>query len=114
MKTYLLLLSLFISVTVLSQETIHLHTDKDIYLPGDNIWFKAYLLNGNQPSPISSNLYAALYDAQGKIIAHKQFPIFDGTAHGDFQISDSTDQKIPLYKSEALNSPTMLTHAKVI
>src|SRR5688572_465070 len=93
MKTFLLLLSLFTFTTVLSQETIHLHTDKDIYRPGDNIWFKAYLLNDNKPSLLSSNLYATLYDATGRMIAHKQFPVFDGIANGDFIISDSIDQK---------------------
>lgn len=29
------------------KENIYIHTDKDIYEPGENLWFKAYLLNGN-------------------------------------------------------------------
>ena len=29
------------------KENIYIHTDKDIYEPGEDLWFKAYLLNAN-------------------------------------------------------------------
>ena len=29
-------------------QKIHLHIDKDIYLPGETIWFKAYLFVNRQ------------------------------------------------------------------
>ncbi|WP_430409089.1 hypothetical protein [Kordia sp.] len=29
------------------KENIYIHTDKDIYEPGENLWFKAYILNAN-------------------------------------------------------------------
>lgn len=29
------------------KENIYIHTDKDIYEPGEDLWFKAYILNGN-------------------------------------------------------------------
>ena len=29
------------------KENIYIHTDKDIYEPGEDVWFKTYLLNGN-------------------------------------------------------------------
>jgi uncharacterized protein YfaS (alpha-2-macroglobulin family) len=30
-----------------SKENIYIHTDKDIYEPGEDLWFKAYILNAN-------------------------------------------------------------------
>ncbi|HQW93419.1 MAG TPA: hypothetical protein PKY28_09990, partial [Ferruginibacter sp.] len=43
------------------QEKIHIHFDKEFYLPGETIWFKAYLFEENLPSERSTNFYAALY-----------------------------------------------------
>lgn len=72
-------------------ETIHLHTDKEIYLPGETIWFKAYLLNRMQPGNISSNFFVGLYGSDGKLLAQKFYPIAGGSTDGTFQIPDSTD-----------------------
>lgn len=70
-------------------EQLHLHLDKDIYLPGEIIWFKAYLYNGTNASTISTNLYAALYNEQGKLLQQKQYPIFEGSTNGEFIIPDT-------------------------
>lgn len=32
-------------LTLFPQEKIHLHTDRNYYVPGENIWFKAYLVD---------------------------------------------------------------------
>jgi hypothetical protein len=68
---------------------MHVHFDKDIYLPGETIWFKAYLYNISEISLASTNFYAAIYDENGKLIRQKQYPIMDGTCYGDFEIPDS-------------------------
>ena len=34
-------------VTAYPQEKIHLHTDRDFYVPGEKIWFKAYVTDAN-------------------------------------------------------------------
>lgn len=74
---------------IISSETMHVHFDKDIYLPGETIWFKAYLYNVNEISFSSTNFYAAVYDEKGKLIGQKQYPILEGTCNGDFKIPDS-------------------------
>ncbi len=74
---------------IISSETMHVHFDKDIYLPGETIWFKAYLYNLNEISFSSTNFYAAVYDEKGKLIGQKQYPILEGTCNGDFKIPDS-------------------------
>ena len=72
-----------------SGESVYLHTDKDNYLPGDAIWFKAYFMNNGMLASQHTNLYAAIYDQQGKLIQQKKYPIIDGNASGDFTIPDT-------------------------
>jgi hypothetical protein len=68
------------------QEKLHIHFDKDTYLPGETIWMKAYLLSGDRPSDISKNLYFDWTDADGRLILHSVSPITEGGASSFFQI----------------------------
>ncbi|MBX9782044.1 MAG: hypothetical protein K2X48_02010 [Chitinophagaceae bacterium] len=70
-------------------ETIYIHYDKDVYAPGETIWFKAYLFTNNMPSEISTNFYAEIYDTKGILIERKLYPIVSGSAYGYFVIPDS-------------------------
>lgn len=74
---------------VISTQTMHVHFDKDIYMPGETIWFKAYLYNVNELSFSSTNFYAAVYNEQGKLIQQKQYPVFTGSSYGDFELPDT-------------------------
>ncbi len=102
--TYILVFIIFCTVTAYAQtvensinlrgtnfpqEKIHIHFDKESYLPGETIWFKAYLFEENLPSVRSTNFYAALYDEQGKLIQQKISPIFNSSSDGYFTIPDS-------------------------
>ena len=92
MRTYpILLLCLLLSNQSLAQraEKIHVHTDKDFYLPGESVFFKAYLVENNSPSS-KTNLFAAIYDENGNLLQQKTYPIFNGAATGDFLIPDTT------------------------
>jgi len=109
LKTKILLFSfLFIAVTIsctaqaqtiensinlygynFPREKIHIHFDKETYMPGETIWFKAYLFEENLPSERSTNFYAALYDEQGKLVQQKISPVFNGTSDGHFVIPDT-------------------------
>ena len=40
-----------------AQEKVYLLFDKDDYIAGDNIWFKAYTFDGYKPTRISTNLF---------------------------------------------------------
>lgn len=71
------------------QEKIHIHFDKESYLPGETIWFKAYLFEEDLPSERSTNFYAAIYDENGKLVQQQVCPIFNSTADGHFLIPDS-------------------------
>ncbi|HEX4372556.1 MAG TPA: hypothetical protein VHZ50_04535, partial [Puia sp.] len=47
------------------QEKVYVHFDKNLYNPGETIWFKAYVFSGNLPSTISKNFYTELSDDNG-------------------------------------------------
>ncbi|HTB23940.1 MAG TPA: hypothetical protein VK711_01160 [Puia sp.] len=68
------------------QEKIHIHFDKDTYLPGETIWMKAYLLSDGRPSTVSKNLYFDWTDADGRLFLHSVSPISEGGASSFFKL----------------------------
>jgi hypothetical protein len=68
------------------QEKIHIHFDKDTYLPGETIWMKAYLMSDARPSSVSKNLYFDWTDADGRLLLHSIAPISEGGASSFFQV----------------------------
>ena len=81
------------------QEKIHVHFDKESYLPGETIWFKAYLFEENLPSERSTNFYASLYDENGKLVKQLISPIFKGSSDGHFVIPDSLTSSQLIYRA---------------
>lgn len=73
------------------QQKIYLHLDKGYYYPGENIWFKAYLVNAatHLPDNLSHNLFVELYDTSNENIALRVLNLENGLAWGDIQIPDS-------------------------
>ncbi|QIL38177.1 hypothetical protein G7074_02130 [Pedobacter sp. HDW13] len=73
------------------QEKVHLHFDKPFYASGDDIWFKAYVLDATtlQPSTNSGTLYVELFDAQHIILQKRTLPMVNGISWGDFKLTDS-------------------------
>jgi hypothetical protein len=68
------------------QEKLHIHFDKDTYLPGETVWMKAYLLSDSRPSAVSKNLYFDWTDADGRLLLHSVSPITEGSANSFFKI----------------------------
>lgn len=70
------------------QEKVFIHTDKDDYQLGDDIWFTAYLLNASNhlKSNKSFNLYAELIDEKDSILSKNKIYMKDLSAASDFRI----------------------------
>jgi hypothetical protein len=68
------------------QEKLHIHFDKDGYLPGETVWMKAYLLSDDRPSSVSKNLYFDWTDAEGRLLLHSVSPVMEGGASSYFKI----------------------------
>jgi len=110
-KNHLFLFIILISISVFSQKKLNsvtssflksnsylhelqiekffLHTNKTVYMPGEKVWFKAYVVNDldNKPSVSTTNLHLNVYDANKKIISNHLFLVKDGTTHGDILLS---------------------------
>ncbi|WP_069658979.1 hypothetical protein [Arcticibacter eurypsychrophilus] len=72
-------------------EKSYLHTDREQYTSGENIWFKVYLVNGQTNTLIntSNNLYVELISPGAEIISRNVIRINKGLGKGDFLLSDS-------------------------
>lgn len=71
----------------LPQEKIHIHFDNTAYLPGQTIWYKAYLQRGNEASDLSKNLYLDWYDETGRILGRNIAPVIGSCASGSYTVS---------------------------
>lgn len=73
------------------QEKVYLHTDKPYYASGDEIWFKAYVLNSKDLSfsPQSNLLYAELLDQKNQVKKRIRIPLTVGTGWGNFTLPDT-------------------------
>jgi TonB-dependent SusC/RagA subfamily outer membrane receptor len=73
------------------QEKVHLHLDKPYYAIGDDIWFKAYVINTQDgaPSRISSSLYVELLNESDSIKYQLKLPLSGGVTWGDFNLPDT-------------------------
>ncbi len=70
-------------------EKMYLHLDRENYLAGDTIWWKAYLLSDYLPDTISSTVYTELVAEDGSIISRHVFPVLAGSAYGQLEIPDT-------------------------
>ena len=73
------------------QEKVHLHLDKPYYAIGDDIWFKAYVVNtmDGSPSNISNILHVELINEADSVKSQLLLHLAGGITWGDFKLTDS-------------------------
>jgi len=71
-------------------EKVYLHLDRESYYPGDDIWFKAYLIDASDGllSSNSINLHVELISPDSKIIDSRVIKLDSGMGNGDFHLSE--------------------------
>ena len=69
-------------------EKVYIHTDRSCYYPGDDIWFKAYLIDASDRflSNQSNNLHVELISPSSKIIISRVIRLDGGLGNGDFKL----------------------------
>jgi hypothetical protein len=73
--------------TKYQQERTYLHYDKAAYVPGESIWFKAYVMEGMYATEGSKTLYVDWVDEKGSLLYHTSSPIVDGgITNGQFDV----------------------------
>jgi hypothetical protein len=72
-------------------EKIYLHADRDYYSAGDDIWFKAYLIDASDRllSNHSNNLHVELISPDLKIVDNRIIRLDEGLGNGDFRLSEN-------------------------
>ena len=76
---------------IFPQEKIHLHTDRDYYIPGEKIWFKAYITDAitHQYPTHSRYVYAELINSTDSLISRVMIrPDEHGLYHGHLFLSE--------------------------
>lgn len=76
------------------QEKVYLHLDKPYYAIGDNIWFKAYLIDAktSKPTEHSAILYIDLINRNNEVKEHLKLPMSGGITWGNISLSDSLEE----------------------
>ena len=71
-------------------EKVYLHTDRNTYYPGDDIWFKAYLIDVTDRllTDHSNNLHVEIISPESIIIDSRIVKMTDGLGNGDFHLSE--------------------------
>ncbi|HVZ98318.1 MAG TPA: hypothetical protein VG847_15650 [Chitinophagaceae bacterium] len=99
------------------EEKTYLHFDKSNYVPGETIWFKAYIMNGIFPADGSKNFYVDWSDEKGKLLSHDVFPVVYATSSGQFGIPENYSGKyihVRAYTKWMLNFDTAFLYNKDI
>jgi len=72
-----------------AQEEVHIQCNQQTCLAGDTLWWKGYVIEGNQFSKSSTNLYVELFTDSGRMIGHYLFPVIKGQTIGQVVLPDS-------------------------
>ncbi|EDP96375.1 hypothetical protein U8527_09685 [Kordia algicida OT-1] len=94
------------------KENIYIHTDKDIYEPGEDLWFKAYLLNGNNVklSRETNIIFVELYKLENDdpfMIVQEKYEAANGFANGYLflaEILEDGDYELRIHTKNTLES----------
>lgn len=77
-----------------SQEKIYIQTDKDKYIAGDQIWFKAYAFDGYRKSGISGTVFVEIYDRNRQLIDSRPVPLLEGEGQGSIKLKPDLTEDI--------------------
>jgi hypothetical protein len=72
-------------------EEIYVHTDRDVYISGENMWFNIYLFD-RQSSELSSESKIACFEilnAENKPVVQKRIRLYNGVGSGQTVIPDT-------------------------
>lgn len=83
------LLAAMLSQSVSGQK-MYIHCDKSLYLPGDTIWWKAYVLDTHQRLSGNTNLHVELFNNAGNEAGKAYFPVVNGQSIGQLATPDSS------------------------
>ncbi len=101
------------------QERIYLHTDKTFYIPGETLWFSAYVRDAAtmKPSSVSDIIQVQLISPKGSVQSTYKLICKNGKAAGDFTFAEDCPggiYKIKAFSQWQKNEPDSLFFEKEI
>ncbi|MGZ5286874.1 MAG: hypothetical protein ACXWB9_06805 [Flavisolibacter sp.] len=69
------------------QEKLHLSLNKDAFVAGETIYFKAFVFSGQSPSLISTNLYVELYNEKKELLDSTSVPLVRSMGEGSLSLN---------------------------
>jgi len=72
---------------LLKSETVYLHTDRNFYVAGDNLYYKMYLKSDCSDS--SRFAYFIIRDEKSEVISHSRLELMDGVSYGSIKLADT-------------------------
>jgi len=100
-------------------EEIVLQTDRDIYLPGEDIWFRAdyHLIGAQKEKSFSKSIYIELVTPLGQSVASYKYAIINNMATGTYQIPEgliTATYMLRAYTQYQRNDPSKLPVSRLI
>jgi hypothetical protein len=89
-------------------EKIYIHFDRNDYISGQTIWFKAYVYSDFLPANKSTNLFIEFFNTTSSLVSRQALPLFRGYAHGQIELPDTLPAGS--YELRAYTA-TMLNHS---
>ncbi len=81
-------------------EQIYLHFNKQAYVAGETMWFKAYTYAAGMIQPVSTNLFVELLNERGEIIQSQRLAVLSGlSVTGQFVLPLNAPQGIYFVRS---------------
>jgi len=78
----------------LPREGVTLHLDRNVYLAGETIWFKAWcFLNGRLEQAMSKVLYVEIFDETQKVIVQEKYLLSNNKTAGSIIIPEDVPSK---------------------
>jgi hypothetical protein len=73
------------------REEIYIHSDRDEYISGENLWFNVYLIDrlSSKPSMNSKVAYFELLNQENRPIVQKKILLVDGFGPGEIDLPDT-------------------------
>lgn len=74
-------------------EKVYLQIDKEVYQPGDDLWFKGYVLDAISFKPVqrSKTLFVSVVGEDGNNVSQDKFMIKNGYSAGDLSLPEVLD-----------------------
>jgi hypothetical protein len=89
-------------------EKAYIHTDKEWYMTGENIWFKAYTTVDNALASLSGVFYVDLIDEKDSAVIKTMWKVSHNSFKGDIYLPIELAEgsyKLKVYSLWMLNTP---------